>query len=508
MTEPLAVEKPAAPVRRRRWPWLVLAAAVLLLAAYVAAARSRGPSWEWAGKPIPPGTPVVAAGRVIETGPSNFEATMAQAAPGDVVILSDGEYSGGLTDPPRQQIDSTSPMIVSMILSKTISVKCSGLKGKPIALKAKGSGAVFTSGLTLDGVKWFVVDGLIFRNNAEHGLTALSCENLTIRNCTIDGTQTTRALHVETARRVIIEGNEVFGTPKGSGICLLGECSDCVIRCNRVHDVWGCGIVLDKGDHTGKWLSRCLVERNIVWHCGVSGGSAIGCADVLFSMFRNNLLFKNSGSGIGFSRAWENNSRPNVLLRAYAVFRPRSPDSRRNIITGNTVYIEPGKGRNALNLIDSSRNFYVHNNIFFGGLGGAVLVTQGSMSGLDMDDNVILTHKGQNLLGDRYPTDRGPLQGLDVDNFASGGITVYTVDGWHGRGFDLHSTFNVDPFFVSVEKDDYGLSPKSPAIDCGADITRFCPLDIDGVKRPQGKGFDCGAYEYVPPTGGEEESKK
>jgi len=498
MTEPLTVEKPAAPVRKRLWPWVVLPIVILAVVLYAMAARSHAPSWEWAGEPAPPGSPVTAAGRVIEIGPSTFEAGITKAQPGDTLLLADGEYSGGVADPPRPGIDSTSPIVIS----KTITVKCSGSKSKPITLKAKGVGAVFTSGLTLDGVKWFVIDGLIFRNSAERGLTAISCENLTIRNCSIDGTQTARALHVETARRVVIEGNEVFGTPKGSGICLLGECSDCVIRCNRVHDVWGCGILLDRGAHQGKWLSNCLVERNIIARSCATGGAAINCSAILYSTFRSNLVYRCNGCGIGFSRAWWTEGAPaNALVRmAYSLIKPRSPESSRNIIIGNTVFFEPGKGRNALNIVDKCRNFYVQNNIFYGGLGGAVFVSDDSMSGLDIDHNVILTYSGQTLLGDKYPADRGADQAALGDQYYTGSTitTVFTVDQWHAKGFDLHSKFEVDPLFVSVEKDDYRLSPNSPAIDLGKDLGSICPVDIEGVKRPQGKGFDCGAYEYTP----------
>lgn len=55
-----------------------------------------------------------------------------------------------------------------------------------------------------------------------------------------------------------------------------------------------------------------------------------------------------------------------------------------------------------------------------------------------------------------------------------------------------------DPMFVSPawgEQGDYRLQAGSPAIDAGSaeDAPTF---DLDGVARPQGGGFDMGAYEY------------
>jgi len=50
-----------------------------------------------------------------------------------------------------------------------------------------------------------------------------------------------------------------------------------------------------------------------------------------------------------------------------------------------------------------------------------------------------------------------------------------------------------DPLFVGG--DDFRLRTGSPCIDAGADTGVY--TDIVGVTRPQGAGFDIGAYEYV-----------
>jgi len=59
-----------------------------------------------------------------------------------------------------------------------------------------------------------------------------------------------------------------------------------------------------------------------------------------------------------------------------------------------------------------------------------------------------------------------------------------------------------DPLFVDLSPGDYHLRGGSPAIDSGADLG--VGADFDGVTRPQGDGYDRGAYEYIfpntPPT--------
>jgi len=59
---------------------------------------------------------------------------------------------------------------------------------------------------------------------------------------------------------------------------------------------------------------------------------------------------------------------------------------------------------------------------------------------------------------------------------------------WPGEG-----NISQDPLFVG--DGDYHLLPSSPCIDAGTDVD--VSMDIEGNERPQGQGFDIGAYEYV-----------
>jgi hypothetical protein len=61
-----------------------------------------------------------------------------------------------------------------------------------------------------------------------------------------------------------------------------------------------------------------------------------------------------------------------------------------------------------------------------------------------------------------------------------------------------HELWSVDPQFLDPANGDYHLRPTSLAVDAGVDLGLSVPNDLDGISRPQGTGYDMGAYEYNP----------
>jgi Right handed beta helix region/Protein of unknown function (DUF1565) len=68
-----------------------------------------------------------------------------------------------------------------------------------------------------------------------------------------------------------------------------------------------------------------------------------------------------------------------------------------------------------------------------------------------------------------------------------------------GSGYIISAVTNVDPLFVSPSTYDFHLQSSSPAVDDGITIP-VITTDFDGTSRPQGLGYDLGAYE-LPITG-------
>jgi parallel beta-helix repeat protein len=96
------------------------------------------------------------------------------------------------------------------------------------------------------------------------------------------------------------------------------------------------------------------------------------------------------------------------------------------------------------------------------------------------------------------------LYGNSVGITVKGGVTVRN-NIVYGNGKDIEHSGNsvvsenltTDPKFVNPEAMNFRLRPGSPAIDKGAAIAEV-PKDLDGVSRPQGAGYDIGAFEFKP----------
>ncbi|MCI0552025.1 MAG: right-handed parallel beta-helix repeat-containing protein, partial [Anaerolineae bacterium] len=72
----------------------------------------------------------------------------------------------------------------------------------------------------------------------------------------------------------------------------------------------------------------------------------------------------------------------------------------------------------------------------------------------------------------------------------------YSGDYYIGPGnIQDHNLFSINPKFVDAAKGDFHLQAGSPAIDAGIPISGF-KTDVGGTIRPQGTGWDIGAYEY------------
>jgi hypothetical protein len=74
---------------------------------------------------------------------------------------------------------------------------------------------------------------------------------------------------------------------------------------------------------------------------------------------------------------------------------------------------------------------------------------------------------------------------------------------WFGTGnppgWDT-GAINSNPQFIDAVTNNFQLKAGSPCCDAGLNVSTVVKRDILGALRPQGSGFDLGAYEYVSAT--------
>lgn len=102
-------------------------------------------------------------------------------------------------------------------------------------------------------------------------------------------------------------------------------------------------------------------------------------------------------------------------------------------------------------------------------------------SSADVANNIITSYRIGIQVSDAGVTSNG--------NLFDGATANYV--GINGGAQDA----TADPLFADENQGNYHLKPTSPARDSGVDAG--VTVDFDGVARPQGKGFDRGAFEFI-----------
>jgi len=176
-------------------------------------------------------------------------------------------------------------------------------------------------------------------------------------------------------------------------------------------------------------------------------------------------------------------------------------------ITNNLIY---NNGRHAIRAfrIDAAqgpRALKIINNtcVVPAGYGWGIKLTE-DLGGHSIFNNILAISSGGQ--GSIFVENKTLFSNANiVDGRFSRGGAVTGLDAWHKLGRGLRSRVaSSAKLFSSPATGDYTLSPQSIAVDAGIDTlgTGKAPShDILLTSRPQGKGIDIGAIEYlVPPV--------
>jgi hypothetical protein len=339
-------------------------------------------------------------------------------------------------------------------------LRSGGTMAKPIVFSADPGAIVNQDGPTTDGINveavtWVTIQGFTVNGATRNGIRGATCDHVTFRN-NITDSNGVRGIFTGFCDDLLIENNSCSRSGKEHGIYVSNSAKNPTIRYNASFSNAGCGIHMngDVSQGGSGVITNALVEDNIIFDNGAtSGGSAINGDGVQNSVIQNNLLYNNHASGIS-------------LFQTDA-----SMPSTGNLIINNTIEMA-SDARWCLNVQNASTGNTAFNNIFYNlhAFRGSIDLSADSVQGFVSDYNVVM---------DRLTPD---------DN------NVLTLAQWQAMtGNDKHSLV-ATPAMLFVGNGNYHLSMNSPAIDKGTS-NKAPAADLDGNARPQGNGFDIGAFE-------------
>ncbi len=287
-------------------------------------------------------------------------------APGDTVLVADGEYRGFVADGMR------------------------GTASLPITIFATGRGAVVQpeascekkacrDTIVIRNSRHFIIDGLSSRQAPRAAVAILYGDHVTVRHGRFHDNRRW-GIFTSFADDVVIERNEISASHREHGIYLSNSGDRPTVRANLIYDNDGSGIHVNgdfrerpEMDRSGRSfysgqvdgiISGASIEGNLIFRNGSGkiakkrrrGGSGINLDGVWDSVVKDNVLFDNSGAGIAaFGDA------DGVIDDS-----PDDGDGRFGpqglTITNNTV-VMPELARNALQLRLSHGPNVVSNNI-------------------------------------------------------------------------------------------------------------------------------------------------
>jgi hypothetical protein len=206
------------------------------------------------------------------------------------------------------------------------------------------------------------------------------------------------------------------------------------------------------------------------------------------NIFEQNYLYNFNTTG---------NTRQGISIGPVGDQPPCCPSN--NIVRNNLIKL--GGVSNAWGItLEGGDEHQVFNNIIDGGnaAGGVGIVLYDYVgSGLSGKNSRLYNNTLYNMetgIDIMFPS----VNGTEIKN----NIIYRTTNPIVDRGLGTLQSVNLstDPLFVDPSTGNFRLQPGSMAIDTGLNLAPVVTMDIVGTPRPQGAGWDIGAYEYVGTT--------
>jgi len=278
---------------------------------------------------------------------------------------------------------------------------------------------------------------------------------------------------------VLVRGCDIYATGQdpnyaGSALAAKNHVIDVTFEYNTIHDPVrgiGIGISTHAAGFTGP--ENLIIRHNIISNSAHAGIYVQGYGDKSMDIY-GNLIAQNQYHGIKFASSLADSLTARVYNNTfYQNYEPEwdseirveanSADVSMLEIRNNIIYADS----DTRCLIDDEENITNHsNNVYYRPGGGTLVIADG------------VSYTASNV-GSWEPT------ALTDDPLLENPSDLPT--GFTG-------TFGVD---IKPNSDGLNITAGSPARDAGASLAAAYDSSINSANRPQGAGWDIGAYEFV-----------
>jgi hypothetical protein len=305
----------------------------------------------------------------------------------------------------------------------------------------KPASGTFVIELARSTIKYAIIEGFIL------DATNVMADVVKWRNSSTSGI----------ASFVRLQNNEIRNASSGNGILLNEQTTNNEIIGNWIHHNGGPSTAQQHGIYNNS--AKLLVKGNIIEnnYCrNISFHNARGYITTSSGVIRDNIVRRDGtitidGQTCGAKAGIDVAEGNDVLIY-------------NNIVTGNS-----GIG---IQCFDEAQRLRIYHNTIYDNGRAAVDVKDGCSS-TEVKNNIFRSNGNDGVANN------------GTNTIASNNLTS-------------------DPLFTDPTKGNFRLKLGSPAIDKGATISAVT-TDFEGIPRPQGSGYDIGAFEYkgttvAPPT--------
>ncbi len=356
-------------------------------------------------------------------------------------------------------------------------LRTSGTSTQPIVFKAVSNDVtinthnpVTNDGINIEDADWIEVHGFNVINQPRAGIRIVLSDFVKIKNNTCSNNYKW-GIFTGFTNDILIENNLCSYSEDEHGIYVSNSSDRPTIINNHSFFNNGCGIHMNGDLSMGDdgIISNAIVAGNIIHDNGVGGGSAINMDCVQDSKIYNNLIYNNHATGI-------------------AMYQIDGAEGSKNNKVFNNTIVHPNDGRWAILIVNGSTGNTLYNNILINkhSFRGSICIDDLSTNGFVSD---------YNLLVNRMSNDDGSSN--------------MPLTSWQALGYDTHSQIVLpeNQLFVDNTNGNFHLLPSSQPVNIGTTlVSSVVNVDLDGVVRPQGSGYDIGAYEFTTATSVYEET--